>query len=298
MKRMLVSMFCCVAATACTEPGTVPLVFEPFEPGASCDIVREVMGPYCVSCHDGTIEPLDLRGPALGDLVGKVGDEFGQVLVVAGDPDASFLYQKCTGPGTDLGDPMPQGRTMPQSAIDALRAWIEDGAPACTVTGADIIVGGPVDFGSPPSDFVAVRPSWAATGICGSEQWWRHPGMLASPSMHPGNDCVGCHSLAGGPGFAYAGTVYPTLIDPDDCRGVPGVTVEILDEGGNTVARAETNEAGNFDLSGRYVDGYRARLTYQSRTREMTLPVTGNGSCNSCHGPSGAEGAPGRMVAP
>ena len=290
----------CVPAAlgACAEPGESPFAWNPYEPGSTCDVAREVFGPYCVSCHDGVQEPLDLRGPALAGLVGQVGAEFGQTLVVAGDPDASFLYKKCIAPGVGEGDLMPATGAIPAAALATLRAWIEDGAPACTGTGNDIQVGGPVAFGGPPSGFTTTHPSWAAHGTCGSGQWWQYEGGFATPSMHPGNDCNGCHAMDEGPNFAYAGTVYPQLTDPDDCRGVPGVVVEILDGADQVVARATTNIAGNFSIDGGWLSSYRARLSYQGRTREMNLPVEGNGSCNTCHGPSGAEGAPGRVVAP
>jgi len=282
---------------ACTEPGDAGLTWAPFVPGQSCEVARVVTGPYCVSCHDGEVEPLDLRAAALGGLVGVVG-EYGEPIVVAGDPDASFIVTKVGHPGADLGDPMPPGRALPDAAVEVLRAWISAGAPPCESAGGDIIVGGPVDFGGPPSGFVAVKPSWAAAGACSAGQWWSHPGTSESSSMHPGHDCIGCHQQTGGPGFTYAGTVYPTLYDPDDCRGVPGVTVEILDADGATVGRAVTNDAGSFAVRGRFVQAYRARLSYEGRTREMLTPVGDNGSCNTCHGPSGIEDAPGRVVAP
>src|SRR6185369_12370161 len=136
----------------------------------------------------------------------------------------------------------------------------------CTTIGADIEVGGAVDFGGPPSGFAAGHPGWAADGACSSDQWWQYQGLFASSSMHPGSDCVSCHVQAGGPDFAYAGTIYPELVDPDDCRGVPGVKVEILDGNGQPVGSTTTNEAGSFFFRGAYVDGYRARLTYQDRT--------------------------------
>jgi len=285
-----------VALTACTDPGASALVWEPFVPAEACAVEQEVFGPYCVSCHDGTIEPLDLRGPALATLANEVGD-WGEVLVVPGDPNASFIYTKCTGPRADQGELMPEGRALPESALAALRDWIAEGAPACEAGGDDIIVGGPVDFGGPPSGFVASRPSWAGAGACASAQWWSHSGMYASGDMHPGHDCLGCHAQAGGPGFTFAGTVYPTLRDPDDCRGVPGVTVEILDHDGVAIDRTVSNEAGNFVLRQGGVGPFRARLSYQGRTREMSTGIP-YGGCNACHGPAGDEGAPGRVVAP
>jgi uncharacterized membrane protein len=39
--------------------------------------------------------------------------------------------------------------------------------------------------------------------------------------MHPGGACITCHTIKGGPAFKVAGTVFPTLHEPNDCNGDP-----------------------------------------------------------------------------
>jgi hypothetical protein len=186
---------------------------------------------------------------------------------------------------------------MPEEAIAALGAWIDDGAPPCG--GGDVPLispQGPIDFGGPPGHYTSERPSSAPEGECSSQHWWTGDNS-GNPHMRPGWDCIDCHRQEG-PDFAYAGTVHASLTDPDDCRGVPGVKVELLDGNDQVFATTTTNLAGNFffdeDVSFRE---FRARLTYQGRTREMGS-LQGYGGCNSCHSPSGDGGAPGRIVAP
>ena len=51
------------------------------------------------------------------------------IRVVPGNPNASFLIQKLEGTQS-LGDRMPQfGPYLPQSTIDLIRQWIQNGAP-------------------------------------------------------------------------------------------------------------------------------------------------------------------------
>ena len=88
--------------------------------------------------------------------------------------------------------------------------------------------------------------------------------------------------------------------DELDCRGVPGVTVELLDADDVVFAAEVTNAAGNFFVRaepGSSFQTFRVRLHWEGRTREM-LGHVGSGDCNSCHTPTGANDAPGRIVAP
>lgn len=105
-------------------------------PPTLADIQEQVFTPSCAfsSCH-GTSSPaaqLDLTdGAAWAEIVGVESvDNPGQTLVVAGDPDASYLVAKCTEGAADLvGEPMPQGSSgLDGERLDLLRAWIADGA--------------------------------------------------------------------------------------------------------------------------------------------------------------------------
>jgi hypothetical protein len=71
---------------------------------------------------------------AYDQLVGVAADNEaakakGKIRVVAGDPEASFLLQKLTGPGAGEGDLMPQrGEKLPEAQLEAIRGWIKAGA--------------------------------------------------------------------------------------------------------------------------------------------------------------------------
>jgi hypothetical protein len=132
---------------------------------------------------------------------------------------------------------------------------------------------------------------------CSSGLRWTG-GNAESPAMHPGADCIGCHSSGEGPRFLIAGTVYATIDEPTDCLGVSGVTVTITDATGRT-ADVTSNDAGNFYLSAKsgLTMPIRASLAFEGRQRIMGA-AQGTGACASCHTTTGASGAPGRILAP
>jgi hypothetical protein len=115
--------------------------------------------------------------------------------------------------------------------------------------------------------------------------------------MHPGRDCIGCHSSGGeGPRYTVAGTVNAAFDEPDDCLGVPGVSVSVTDANGQAV-ELTTNSAGNFFTRASLVMPVQIRLAFEGRERLMTsLPPVG--ACASCHTQTGANAAPGRIVVP
>lgn len=121
-----------------------------------------------------------------------------------------------------------------------------------------------------------------------------------SPLMHPGGTCITCHAQNGeGPTFVIAGTVMAGSDDDTDCNGVDGVTVEITDANG-AVTSLTTNSAGNFYLEAK--DGtiampYTAKVKKGGKERAMTA-MQSDGECGSCHTAEGANGAPGRILAP
>ena len=134
------------------------------------------------------------------------------------------------------------------------------------------------------------------TDVCASGFMWAG-GNEEDPRMHPGRDCIDCHTRSEeGPSFTLAGTVFPDWREADDCLGVAGVTVEITDAT-KGVYRTTTNAAGNFYLREPLTAPYSARLLYEGRERRM-LEMQTVGACNSCHTPTGDNGAPGRMLAP
>ena len=115
--------------------------------------------------------------------------------------------------------------------------------------------------------------------------------------MHPGKTCIDCHSTKGGPPYAFAGTVYPTMHEPDDCNGAtkPGLSVLLIDATGKTHTMP-VNAAGNFFRVTSIPMPYRALVVDGSKVREMKTPQT-DGDCNGCHSEWGTQ-SPGRVMAP
>lgn len=141
-------------------------------------------------------------------------------------------------------------------------------------------------------------PSVSSSLQCTSGTAWTR-GNERSPLMHPGVACIDCHTQLQGPSFYFGGTVYSSVHEPDDCSGAGGEPlVHIVDAVGATFTM-NTNAAGNFYLKmrGSFVLPYRAKITYQGRTREMAAPQQ-SGDCNFCHTQNGSSGAPGRIFLP
>jgi len=134
------------------------------------------------------------------------------------------------------------------------------------------------------------------TDVCASGLQWAG-GEEESPTMYPGRDCITCHVGAGeGPRFGAAGTVYSAYDEGDDCYGVQGALIEVIDANGETHS-ATTNEAGNFWIDGAVATPITARINYDGGTLEMTTPAP-SANCASCHTADGLGGAPGRIVVP
>ncbi len=116
-------------------------------------------------------------------------------------------------------------------------------------------------------------------------------GDRPSAEMRPGSDCVGCHRETGARPLIIGGTVYPSHeFAPDDCYGIEGVEVIVVDARGRERS-TRTNRAGNFYFEGRESDfamPYSAELRYGTRddpglVRMVTVPRYGG--CARCHGP-------------
>ncbi|HEX9852980.1 MAG TPA: hypothetical protein VGA68_08190 [Woeseiaceae bacterium] len=99
-------------------------------------IQSNVFTPICSNCHSGPVGPnlpagMDLSSTAasFASLVNVASLEQASILRVApGDADSSYLIHKLEGTAT-VGARMPQGGPfLDQATIDALRAWIDQGA--------------------------------------------------------------------------------------------------------------------------------------------------------------------------
>ena len=83
-------------------------------------------------CHGGGTVQYGLRldpGFSAGNLINVPSPRDPNLIrVIPRNPDGSFIIQKLEGTQT-LGDRMPQfGPYLPQSTIDVIRQWIQDGA--------------------------------------------------------------------------------------------------------------------------------------------------------------------------
>lgn len=274
-----------------------------------------VLSTRCASCHYGGAIDVDLRPDAQRDLVGAASPGYaGETLVVAGDPEASFLYQKMAGSqGSSRGGIMPPAGAVSTSELALVRAWIADGAPDDCAGVPPPPPPPPLEPGGDISDHIGNasvvagftdRVPSGVTGTCSTDQYWQF-GDAESSRMHPGRACLACHQAEGeGPRRGFLGTVVQAVDDSNDCRGVGDVRVDILDDGdGSVLATTTTNNAGNFIIESSTLctqtscPPYRVRLTLDGRTRDMLTPQT-SGDCNTCHSAAGTDGAPGRIVAP
>ena len=135
----------------------------------------------------------------------------------------------------------------------------------------------------------------AAPNNCSTNKTWSS-GDQGSPSMHPGGNCIECHSSGEGPHFSIAGTVMNDSKDDTNCDGVSGVTIALKGSDGQTVTLT-SNGAGNFYSSNAVATPYTVTLTYNGKTRQMTAAQT-DMNCANCHTAEGANGAPGRILLP
>jgi hypothetical protein len=239
--------------------------------GLPCEVV-DLLESHCVSCHS---DPP--RNAAPMAMV-----TYEQLAAPSPSDPSRTVAEMSIERMASTDAPMPPGSQLPAEVVAAFEAWVGDGMPRgdCQSSGETV--------------------------VCTSGQTWTWgydpPNESRRSEMNPGMACNGCHTdptqEEDGPTFQIAGTVYPTLHEPDLCFGEQGVMVEVTDAAGHTITMT-TNATGNFS----YEEGVAlvmpitARVTRGDTTVAMTDPVD-TGDCNSCHTQDGAEGAPGRIRVP
>jgi hypothetical protein len=131
----------------------------------------------------------------------------------------------------------------------------------------------------------------APVSICTSKKNWTGGNGV---DMRPGNDCAGCHS------FSIAGTVYPTADEPNNCDGTGsnGLKVLITGANGTTLTLTPSATSGNFYSNTKVQTPYSVKITNSAGASRSMVAHQTAGNCNSCHTPTGANGAPGRIMAP
>jgi mono/diheme cytochrome c family protein len=114
--------------------------------------------------------------------------------------------------------------------------------------------------------------------------------------MSPGGNCIECHKNTEAPVYFIAGTVMGAHDDDEDCSGISGATVRITGADGSVVDLS-TSAVGNFYTRHSVALPYTAKVLKDGKERPMAAAQT-DGNCANCHTAGGANGAPGRILAP
>ncbi len=244
----------------------LPDAGEPVAPGAPgeglpCD-VRALLELHCAGCHG---EPL--RHGAVGRLLSR-----GDLLAPSPGFPGQTVAERALARMGAVDAPMPP----PPSSVP--------------LPGEQVILARYLASGAPAGSC----PTWGEAACSSGVEDPSGEG----PLMEPGAACIQCHSDPQWPGpqFAAAGTVYPSLYEPDTCWGSPSVTVRITDAHGE-VHTATSNAVGNFVFDRPIARPYTAQVEAAGRVRTMHASQV-DGDCNRCHVESGGVLAPGRVVAP
>lgn len=140
--------------------------------------------------------------------------------------------------------------------------------------------------------------------LCVSGTYWTR-GDHGDNFMHPGRACIECHSQRRrGPVFSVAGTIFNARREENECFGNAGdpVTgrktwVEVVDQS-NQPFIIEPNASGNFYTTHTFRYPLRRVRVISPSGHFAQMDNPPSGDCNSCHTREGAEGAPGRVIAP
>ena len=236
--------------------------------GLPCD-VQQLLENYCIGCHLATTKyPLltydDLMKPAPSD-------------------PSKTMAARSLERLTDASMPPKPAEPLDADEVAVFKAWVTAGTPkgdgACTT--------------APPP---ASDAGTGAASVCTSKTTWKD-GDEGDPNMHPGGACITCHTIKGGPAFKVAGTVFPTAHEPNDCNGYPQPVNVVVTDAHGKVITLPTNGVGNFYTKSKIFPPFRVKLVSGTKERAMNGTLTA-GDCNSCHTEKGANGAPGRIMAP
>jgi hypothetical protein len=281
-------LFGAAVVLACgADAPTSPNRLSPAQGGAAvtdfggdlpCDVATLLL-QHCAACH-GTERPLPPRLAHHADLVAAAS----QPGMTVADAALASMRGALT--------PMPPAGLLSEAEVAPLAAWIDAGMPSGTCEG--------------------LVPPPGAELVCSSDAY-RSGGDDGDEDMFPGRACNGCHRGEGGedeeeeddeaPLFAFAGTVYPTVREPDDCIGTAGAVVTLRDSADRIWQLTTRAGSGNFMLRWPpegIVFPVTASVTHGDLTLEMMRPIgsADEGDCNGCHTQDGANGALGRIFDP
>ncbi len=140
--------------------------------------VKKIFADQCLACHDNGSDDVVLAGSP-ERLLKMQSKPTKKPMIVAGDPDASYLFAKVVGAKGIEGDQMPLGDTMPKQDVEVLRQYIialgeRDKAGATTVTTSDT-----------PSETTTVDAGTDATdGATGPAEPADDKGKASRPPFH------------------------------------------------------------------------------------------------------------------
>lgn len=257
--------------------------------GLPCD-VQAVLENRCIACHDGLSQVALL---SYDNLVAPS-------KVAPSKTLAQLSLERMKATTNPMPPPPAEGPSADEIAI--FEEWLTAGAPKNPSSCTDMV---PTDGGTDGGGGGGGSDAGDAGSVCTSNVRWTM-GNAKSPLMHPGAACNKCHQVLGGPNLAFAGTIYPTLHEPDDCNGKappPQLQVVVTDSRNKTFSM-NVNEAGNFFIRAAEAGRIRAPFTARvveannpNKVRRMLGRVT-SGDCNNCHTQAGAFGTPGRILTP
>jgi hypothetical protein len=201
----------------------------------ACDAatVATIFAQTCVKagCHDANAPAggLDLSVADLeARLVGVAsGTCAGEVLVVAGDPDASFLVEKLSAQ-PDCGLPMPVGAPLPGEQIECVRDWVSGLESSCETCGGNTCVDaqtdaahcGACDSACPAGVACVGGECDCSTGTTACE------GSCVDTQSNPAH-CGGCGAACPGIQVCLAGSCSSDCGVLDECDGA---CVDLIDD--------------------------------------------------------------------
>jgi hypothetical protein len=131
---------------------------------------------------------------------------------------------------------------------------------------------------------------------CSSNKMWTSGN---GNDMRPGEDCMTCHKSTR-PNFTISGTVYPTAHEKNDCDGTAanGIKIVITGADGQVTTLTPSSLSGSFNSTTTIKMPYTAKVTNSAGAMRAMTASQSMGNCNGCHTQAGANGAPGRIMAP
>ncbi len=202
---------CALAALAASDcPGTIsdPQLILDVRAASVCDAPTQVFAERCTGCHSpGPAEyaNLDLTSPGVAKRVtGTKATCAGEILVVAGEPDASYLFTKLVEPAPPCGSQMPLNGMLSDDDLSCVQSWIvglgNGGPPVDTSCGTNL----------DPAHATAI--SSAIQGCIATNEMEQHFYSLSAPIDGGGTYVVSLGDVG-------AGTLEEQVLFPDDGGG-------------------------------------------------------------------------------